>query len=307
MPVTPRGQGQGGPKPGGFPSGTGADLKLIALFILASAAIIFLPALDGTAIRFAAGLAMVLFVPGYALVAAMFPGRRDIGAFERAALSFGLSIVIAFIAGMGLNLTAWGIRLDPLVACLAAFSAICALVAGLRRRALAEGERFDVDARGACQSLMGMAFPPDEPRLDRALTIALVLAALVAVTAWAYSIAAPKPGERFTELYILGPDGVAGSYPTNFTLGDLEPITVGVVNHEYRNVAYGLVVQLNDSRGVTALREEKLALAHNQTWTETLEIMPDRAGKAMKLEVLLYADGNTTSPYRECHLWVDVS
>jgi uncharacterized membrane protein len=35
---------------------------------------------------------MIFFIPGYALIAALFPGKADIGGIERVILSFALSI-----------------------------------------------------------------------------------------------------------------------------------------------------------------------------------------------------------------------
>ena len=63
------------------------DLKLVLGFIVAMLAFIYLPYLNDTPIRSALGLVMVLFVPGYALIAALFPARKDLGRVERAALS----------------------------------------------------------------------------------------------------------------------------------------------------------------------------------------------------------------------------
>jgi uncharacterized membrane protein len=117
----------------------------------------------------------------------------------------------------------------------------------------------------------------------------------------------PKQGEKFTEFYILGPDGKADKYPTKYTLGDQKPVIVGVVNHEYRNVTYDLIVSLNDSTTVSNIYSEQLTLGDNQTWEKNINLMPDRIGTNMKMEFLLYADGNMTTPYRECHLWVNVT
>ena len=50
-------------------------------------------------------------------------------------------------------------------------------------------------------------------RLDKALSIVLILAILGAIGTLAYVIASPKVGERFTEFYILGLEGKAEGYP----------------------------------------------------------------------------------------------
>ncbi|MGB3943467.1 MAG: DUF1616 domain-containing protein, partial [Methanothrix sp.] len=60
-------------------------------------------------VRVPVGLVMVLFLPGYALIAALFPRDDDLDGIERVALSFGLSIAVVPLIGLGLNYTPWGI------------------------------------------------------------------------------------------------------------------------------------------------------------------------------------------------------
>ncbi|WP_424358793.1 DUF1616 domain-containing protein [Methanocella sp. MCL-LM] len=283
------------------------DLKLIAAFAIATVALIYVPYLNETFIRSAFGLVMVLFVPGYSLIAALFPKKKDIDGIERAALSFGLSIAVTPLIGLGLNYTPWGIRLDPIVVCLTIFTIICVLVANKRRHSIGMEDRFHIDFAKVFEDARKEAFPESEGRLDKILTVILILSIIASILVLAYVVVVPKQGEKFTEFYILGPNGKAENYPTMFALGDQQPVIVGVVNHEYRNVTYDLVVVLNDSKIVTQIYTDRLTLADNQTWEKTVQLKPDRTGDKMKLEFDLYADGNMTAPYREVHLWVDVT
>jgi uncharacterized membrane protein len=57
----------------------------------------------------------MLFLPGYALIATLFPRKGDLDGIERIALSFGLSIAITPLLGLGLNYTPFGIRLTPIL------------------------------------------------------------------------------------------------------------------------------------------------------------------------------------------------
>ena len=69
-------------------------------------------------IRIVLGLPFILFIPGYVLVFALFPTKktdRGIDIIERIALSFGLSIAVVPLIGLGLNYTPWGIRLEPIL------------------------------------------------------------------------------------------------------------------------------------------------------------------------------------------------
>ena len=283
------------------------DLKLVLGFSALAFLSIYLPFVNETIIRSALGLAMVLFVPGYAFIAALFPNKKDLDGIERAALSFGLSIAVVPLIGLGLNFTPWGIRLDPIVVALAIFTLLCVLVANRRRHELPPEDRFGIDFGKAYADIRREAFPESEGRLDRILTVVLILSIVASILVLAYVVVVPKQGEKFTEFYILGPNGKAENYPTRFISGESKPVIVGVVNHEYRNVTYDLVVALNDSRQITQLYTQQVTIADNQTWERQINLTPDRTGTNMKLEFLLYADGNTTAPYRDLHLWVNVT
>lgn len=142
--------------------------------------------------------------------------------------------------------------------------------------------------------------------LNRALVAALAAAILLSTLAIAFVAMAPAPGENFTEFYILGPDGRAGGYPVKYYLGDVKPVIVGIVNHEYRDVTYDLVLRLNDSVSMTTLHEEKVTVPDGHAWEKTIGLRPDRAGTDMRLEFLLYADGNHNAPYLDLRLTIDV-
>src|SRR2546422_6641126 len=78
-------------------------------------ALIVLAVPDAKPVRVVFGLPFVLFFPGYALIAALFPRKQDLDTIERIALSLGLSIAVVPLIGLGLNYSPWGIRLDPIL------------------------------------------------------------------------------------------------------------------------------------------------------------------------------------------------
>ncbi len=284
----------------------GIDLILILLFILLTLVFIYVPGLNDTILRSALGLVMILFIPGYTLIAALFPGRDDIDGIERAALSFGLSIAVVPLIGLGLNFTPWGIRLDPILVCLTIFTVLCVAVAIGRRHMLRAEDRFSIDFRKVYVGLKDDMFD-DKTRFDKALTLILVFAIILSVATVAYVIAVPKQGEKFTEFYILGQNGKADGYPTKFNLGDSKPVIVGIGNHEYSNVTYDLVIAMNYTTSYHQIYTENITVANNQTWEKLINLTPDRTGTNMEMEFLLYANGNMTAPYRELHLWVNVA
>lgn len=66
-------------------------------------------------IRYVLGTIYVLFLPGFSLVEALYPGDTDLTPLERVALSIGLSLAVIPLIGLILNYTPWGIRLTPIV------------------------------------------------------------------------------------------------------------------------------------------------------------------------------------------------
>lgn len=73
-------------------------------------------------IRYVLGLIYVLFLPGYSLVEALYPGERDLTPLERIALSIGLSLALIPLIGLILNYTPWGIRLNSIVISISVFT-----------------------------------------------------------------------------------------------------------------------------------------------------------------------------------------
>ena len=275
---------------------------IIAYTILTVIFIVVLP-LSDTWIRTVLGLPMVLFFPGYALIAALFPKKGDLDGIERIALSFGLSIAVVPLLGLGLNYTPWGIRLIPILVTLVIFTLTMCVITIYRRSELPEREVFSVPFTALFASIHEEIFTKSGSRIDRILTVILVISIIASVVMLVYVIVTPKQGEKFTEFYILGPGQMADDYPTEFILGDSGTVIVGVVNHEYATINYSLAMVL-DNESLT--RKQEIMLAHNKTWEQPVTFTPDRAGTDMKLQFLLYKEYNYTAPYRDLHLWIDV-
>jgi uncharacterized membrane protein len=280
------------------------DLMLVVTYALITGITVYLPIISETMFRSAVCLGLVLFVPGYTLMAALFPGKTGVNGLERVVLSFGMSIAVTPLIGVALNFTPFGIRLDPIIISLIIFSIVCAFIANWRRLSLGPDNRFD--AGQWFKKLAEEILPAGKGRLDTALTVVLLLSIMMSIILLAYVVMMPRHVDTFTEFYLLGPDGKAEGYPIGLTLGETGTVTVGVANHEQRDVVYDLAVLLNDSGNTSQLHAEKLLLQDNQTRERAINITPDRAGRNMTLDFLLYAD-NRTAPYRELRLWVNVS
>jgi hypothetical protein len=136
---------------------------------------------------------------------------------------------------------------------------------------------------------------------EKALSIILIISLILAISATIYIIVTPKQGEKFTEFYILGPDGKASNYPTNLTTGQNGSVIIGVVNHEYATTDYLLVVKVNNS----TLKNQTLKLTNGQKMEIPFNFTAGTSGQK-KMEFLLYKLPNNETSYRNLHLWLNV-
>ena len=298
---------------------------VLAWLVLAVAGI-YLPVMNTSPLRVVFALPVVLFIPGYGLIAALFPHKSDLDGIERTALSFGLSIAVVPLIGLGLNYTPWGIRLDPIVISLVIFTVSMIVITLFRRAALPSDERFSVPFRSIVNNAKGEFFPPSGSRLDRVLSMVLLIAIVAAIGTTIYVIAVPKEGEKFTEFYILGEKKMAADYPDRLFTGTAYLMYIGVGNHEYRNVTYTIEtylaqVDFNETTNSSTISRMdpldtfKVTLPHNSTEVMPYSVTAPSTGYN-RVEFLLF---NETVPgksvngmdrinasYRDLHLWVTV-
>ncbi|MGM0771293.1 MAG: DUF1616 domain-containing protein [Halobacteriota archaeon] len=283
-----------------------SDIQVVIGLVLLTCIFIIVPSLNNTPIRTALGLPMLLFLPGYSLIAALFPARDDLDGIERFALSFGLSIAVVPLIGLALNYTTWGIRLFPILISISAFTIIMSIVAVFRRKSLPEDDQFNVLFYETYVSLKEEVSKKPDNKLDRILTILLVISILASVVTLAYVVVTPKEGEKFTEFYILGPDGMAEGYPTELQSGQNGTVIVGVVNHEYADTDYSIELMLENNSHLMEQELLQITLQHNETWEKEITFTPESAGENMKMQFLLYKGRDMAEPYRNLHLWIDV-
>jgi uncharacterized membrane protein len=314
-----------------------ADLAAVVVLTLATVFAVVTPGVSETPLRVVLGLPFVLFLPGYALIAALFPeagvspdedvvhesdagdgdpaeeaGEREgIDGIERVALSFGLSIAVVPLVGLVLNFTPFGIRLAPILASVSGLTLVLTAVAARRRRQLPEEERFRVPYRDWLAAGRAELFEPDS-QVDAALNVLLALSVVLAAASVTYAVAVPKQGESFSELYLLTEQEngslVADDYPTEFTAGESQPLVVGVGNHEHRSQSYTLVVEIQDvqiaNNSTTVLADRELRrlqteVANGEDWRQRLDIAPTLTGERLRLAFMLYKGEAPAAPSAE--------
>lgn len=117
-------------------------LPLLTVFVISISILIPFTILP---FRIALGLLFVFLLPGYALIAALFPRKEDLDWTERVALSLGFSVVVTSLIGLLLNYTSWGIKLNSVLISLSFFIISMSAVAAFRRISLPVDERFFMD------------------------------------------------------------------------------------------------------------------------------------------------------------------
>jgi uncharacterized membrane protein len=303
-----------------------ADLTLVVVCLVASIVAIYLPLLNATPLRIMLALPIILFIPGYCLIAALFPKNDDIDLIERMVLSIGLSIVVVPLIGLGLNFTSWGIRLNPIVISVTLFTLVMLLIAFYQRAHVPFEERFRFPFLEIGGTIRKEIFPSGGGMVERILSAILTLLILIAIITTIYVITVPREGERFTEFFILGENRTAADYPDEITVGQNYPIYVSVGNHEYRNITYTIETWMirtefdnvtNSSYIMTMdpIDQLSLTLPHNENTIIPYNISAKKPDYN-RVDFLLFdeivpgfnvtGDDRINASYRNLHLWVTV-
>jgi uncharacterized membrane protein len=302
------------------------DLILVEIWLSASLITIYLPILNTTWVRYLFTIPLVLFIPGYCLIAALFPKKDDIDIMERVALSFGLSFAIIPFIGLGLNFTPWGIQLHSLVLVVSLFTLVLILVTFYRRAILPSDEQFKITFSVIVDTIREGLLPTKSSRTLWFLNIVLILVILIAFVTAVFVIAFPKEGEHFTEFYILGENQTAADYPSLIKTGQNYQVYLGVVNHEYRNTTYTVETWIMSTEFNTMTNTSSIIvmdpndhisfpLSYNETIIIPYNLSIKKQGYN-RMDFLLFNEtvpgteiiGNDriNASYRNLHLWITV-
>lgn len=258
--------------------GISDDLVGIVLLVVVTNVVVWQSFVSVSPLRILTGLLFILFVPGYALVAAMYPERgrspttagdgtqpladqddgqrvvdsesaptfRGIDRWERRALTFGLSLAIVPLLALGVTVSPYSLSLSAMFLTLTAFTLVGVTIAVVRRQALPPDQRYHVSVTNwvararTTQRRSGSTG-------QTLLNIALVGGIIFAVGTLGFAVIASPDGEQFTEFYVLSENGdgelVAGEYPDTLLAEEPRQIHTGIENEEGQSVHYTVVVQ----------------------------------------------------------------
>lgn len=268
------------------------DLLVIMVLAVLLPGLVMLPV---PFLRVPLGLAAALFVPGYSLVAALFPMRHDLDGIARAALSLGLSAAILPVFVLAVNALPWGIRPLPMALAASAWSFLLSAVALWRhRRAAKQGTSY----------VASMPHPVMRwHSWNLRVRVRYMLGAFLAVLllgGTTLSVLLPDRTARLTEFYVLGPDGLAGNYPRSAPTGQEMLVQVGINNREGTTTRYRVEVR---SAGELLAETEPVELKNGATWEGPVSYRLMRAGDDQRIDILLF-NQDSSGPYRQLWLWV---
>lgn len=291
-------------------------------------------------LQLVAGVLFVVFLPGYAFVAVLFPSRSSessdslsrialhrarpdtITATERVVLSFAMSVVLVPFAGFVAHFTGWGVTAETVVALVGALTVALSLAAMVVRLRIPRDQRFGIASAAPLRRVYAWVFGGDDGR-EVALSAFIVAGLLIAAVGIGGAAVLTPNGEQFTELYLLndGANGTAADdYQTDLGPGDLGTVILGVTNQEGQERTYTVVeqVQRTDGTGAGSSVVEtdetdrfELTVADGETVERTVTFEPTLGGGGdVRVVYLLYvgdppANPDVDSAYRTTHLWLD--
>jgi len=284
--------------------------------------------------------AAVLFAPGYALVATLFPTsgvkndtfdslttpanfrRQHITGAERIVLSVSMSVCLVPFLGIALAFTPFDLRLQFLWA-IAAMTLTLSIAAAVRRQSVPEQERFNPGVLSAADEIRNRF---ERTRSESTLSLVVMVGFVIAAAGLGGAVMTAEGGEQFTEFYITtqepsSSESVAGGYPDEIAVGDSAAVQVGLANHEGVQMDYTIVAILQ--YGVTGNGSEDIRTESVETFNVTASqgenatiihsVEPATPGENVRVLYLLYRGAlpeqiryQQESAYRSVHFWVDV-
>lgn len=321
---------------GRFEPALPSDIAAVTLLLLAADVVLLLGVPGSAALAPLVGIPLVLVVPGYLLVALLFPRRSPYGSHdhdplstgwgsysgglafgdasiswtERLALSVGTSIAVVPLLGLLAAPLAGSLSQQSVLLALNAYVLVGVVVGTVQRNLIPKEERLRVPYRPWLRE--AKSFLTQGGTVDTVLSVLLVVSVVAAAGTMWFALLYPADGESYTSATLLseseGGELVASGYPTELTRGEGEPLTLRVANNEGAETTYSVLVKvqrLDTAAGSTAVAEEETVLRRQRTvsaggaWQFQHEVTPTMVGEDIRLSYLIYRGDLPADPTRE--------
>ncbi|WP_164471088.1 DUF1616 domain-containing protein [Halorubrum sp. CSM-61] len=284
----------------------------------------------GSNVRAAVALPLLLFLPGYALVTALFPendgsapsalGRRvpenlttslmgessvRLSPAVRFALSVGASVALLPLLGLGTSAVTGSITARTGAITVALFVCVATVLGTVRRLRTPAGDRYAPSIAGWVSG-MGEGLS-GRTRRESILNAALGASVLLAVLTTGFVLTVPNDGSSYTTAALYGTeDGelVAGNLPDEMTVEQTEEVVFAVDNHHERSVEYTVVAKLQrQSADGTVIAERRLetfsrTVAAGEEWRRSHDLSPTFIGERVRVVYLVYEGEPPETPTR---------
>ncbi|WP_293028239.1 DUF1616 domain-containing protein [Natronococcus sp.] len=299
------------------------------------------------AVRVLLGIPLLLFLPGYAFIAVLYPDTSEaeyrafddetqgsnrstlnsggLQPIERFVLSIVASTAIVPAVALVATVTPWGITILPVLAGTALVTIVLSLAGIVQRYRCPPNRRYTPSVSGSTLlfSNAGDSFGRSDPSA-RPYNVMFLAALLVLAAVAGFAVASPPDHDSYTEFY-LETEEVDGDteylYDESLSAGETESVTAYIANEEHEERSYETAVALqdvnydNDSVSVNdqdVLTTDSVTVAHGETHEQTLAFEPTMTGDDVRLVLFLYEgeapdDPDEESAYRMIKLPVTVS
>lgn len=231
------------------------DLIIVCLLVVAALVLAIMDVVGP--VRWTVAFLAVFLCPGYAVVSALFPGRKallsqttivrreehllDIGFLERLVLGVGLSA--AFMALAGTIVTRGILNFNETVvgAETVLITFVASIIAFVRRSSLPRGDQFAITTRITKRMPYSAA--------EMGVAVIIIAAIMVLSVVLVNGLNAKPVSDPYSEFGVTGADGEITTLPTVLATNQAGLIRVTVISHSGDTQRYQLTMALERSPG----------------------------------------------------------
>jgi len=274
-----------------------SQMDLVAMVLVNVLLLVFIYLASFEPLRVGLGVLLVLLLPGYGVVSAMFPARGNLDGVERIAVGFGLSLALVPLLGVAIHFSSWGLNLTSIVLMLTVWTFVFIGIALWRRRTVRVAQRFNGDWTSAWLGRATTLRP-----IDLAVRVVLILLIVGGAGFIAWRVQSGGESSRFTEFYILGATGTIEDYPTTLRVGKEQSYNVGIINREMAPIEYTMRAYIDNTMAGSL---GPMVLDDGEDWEGRIVVVPLADGINKRLEIRLFRD-NSSDIYQTVNIFVDV-
>ncbi|MDS0477605.1 DUF1616 domain-containing protein [Natrinema sp. 1APR25-10V2] len=296
--------------------------------------------------RIVLAIPLVLFLPGYALVSALFPDEPNdeyrsfdeektglgnpllvsggLEAIERTILSIVFSVSLVPAITLLSTATPGGLALEPVLSGLSVVTVLLALIAIGARYRCSPDRRFVPALSSVSPFFTPKRLSPYQRTSAQPYNVAIAIGLVLLVASGGFAIANPPQHDGFTEVSVETRN-VTGEietmYNATYAAGESQQLTLTITNQEHEERRYTTVVLLQrvnyDGDDVAVnesaeLTRKTATVADGDSHRQSLDITPTMRGENLQLAVLLYegeppAEPTVDDAYRVVRLPIEVA